>query len=207
MLDAASASGSSAASSDDEADSSEGSGEWVMLDGALAPNPKASAGAARSAPVASDGAPEGRRKKKRRRPGSSSDDDFDADVFAPAEDYADAIARADGARGGGVRNGRGGRDRNPGSRPRGGAAGANASPAGAAAAPGLDMRLKGRGGAAAGMGSQKAREQGHSGRPLGGRSGATPRGSKRVKAGAASGHLPSARPPPKHGRAKRPRHK
>ena len=193
MFDAASASGSSAASSDNEADSSEGSGEWVMLDGALAPNPRPSAGAARGALVASNGALEGRRKKKRRRPGSSSDDDFDADVFAPAEDYADAIAQNDGARGSGDRSGR---VWNPASRPQG-----------AAAAPGLDMRSKGRSVAAAGMGSQTAREQGHSGKSQGGRPGATPRGSKRVKAGAASGHLPSARPPPKHGRARRPRHK
>ena len=117
MFDAASASGSDA-SLDDDGDisdsSSDGSGEWVMLNGALAPAPEAGKRGPEAAAAAVGHG--GRKMKKRLRvadeSGDDSDDDFDADVFAPAEDYAEAIARdASAAEGGGWRRGGGANSR------------------------------------------------------------------------------------------------
>jgi hypothetical protein len=137
VFDAASASGSSAASSeasDGEAGAaSDSSAEWVMANGAVMPAPEAHIGGA-------DAAKRGTGKKAKRRRGSG--DDYDEDVFAPAEDYAEALAAdapvVNGGRGrDALRPGaRGGRAASGGSaagvqRPRGGKRGKRAQSAAA----------------------------------------------------------------------------
>ncbi len=100
VFDAASASGSSAASSEDSVGeagaASDSSAEWVMANGAVLPAP----GARRGGVDASTAERGTGRKSKQRRGGG---DDYDEDVFAPAEDYADALATdapvANGGRG------------------------------------------------------------------------------------------------------------